>query len=470
MTQSQSLLDIHVHMTSAPAERHKSFAFAVPDGSTKVILRVAFDSPVLAQIPMTLFDPQGYRGTRVYPFARGEIREHLWVAPNDASQGGIPGNLVPGEWRVQLFARKLDQAVDLHLEVLAECGPVPDNVHIRSSGNRILNPEPGWYKGELHCHSTESTGEEPIETVIRSAGDADLDFLSLTDGFTISQWYKMRQFENGRVALLNGCELVGFFGHANVHGAHEWVDPFVDREDWGMNQAADAVHAQGGLFCVNHPLNARLGWRYHDFDWSKSDLIEIYSIPERINNNLQPLLWDRLLSLGHRIVGVGSTDSHNPFKPIWQLGKLLTWVYAPNLSEQGIIAGLRSGQVFVSRGPEIRFSAVNTQGAQVVMGGTLPLDQSRVTFEIKIKTDEPLNIFVLKNGFIFEMLAVEAGSGEWQTLNFSDTATQNAYYRFECHAIRMDANVNPAYFVWRDYETLRVFSNPIWIADPIIVR
>lgn len=453
-------------MFANTVERHREFTFAVPEGVSKLILRMSFDSPVLAQIPMTLFDPTGYRGTRIYPFVKGEIREQLWLAPDDASPGGIPGALPSGNWRTQLFARKLDQDVEFLLEVVAEFGLVPAPVVTDVQTNQIKNSEPGWYCGELHCHTTESTGEVPIATVIEAATQAKLDFLSLTDGLTVSQWYKARPFQNSQLAVLNGCELVGLYGHANAHGIHKWVDPFVDRPDWGMNQAADAVHAQGGLFCINHPLNARLGWRYHDFDWSKADMIEIYSVPERINNNIQAMLWDRQISLGYRVVGVGSTDSHNPFKPIWELGQVVTWVNAPNLSEQGILAGLRRGQVYVSRGPELRFSAEHVNGATAEMWESVPLDSKPVRFTLKVKTAEPLNVFIIKNGFIFDALSVDAGSNEWQTLTFEDTPTEDTYFRIEFHSHVFREGVNNAYMVWRDYETLRAFSNPIWVTSP----
>ena len=85
----------------------------------------------------------------------------------------------------------------------------------------------------------------------------------------------------------------------------EWVDVYVDREDWTMNQAADATHAQHGLFCVNHAYSGDLRWHDFSFDWNNADIIEIYHNLEGCNNGPMLSWWDHLLNSGYRIVGVG---------------------------------------------------------------------------------------------------------------------------------------------------------------------
>ena len=81
--------------------------------------------------------------------------------------------------------------------------------------------------------------------------------------------------------------------------------------------------------------------------------MEIYHNLEGANNNFQPGLWDLLLNQGHRIIGVGGTDSHDPFTGTDRLNQVVTWVYADELSEAGIIAGLRSGTAYISKRPEL---------------------------------------------------------------------------------------------------------------------
>ena len=56
----------------------------------------------------------------------------------------------------------------------------------------------------------------------------------------------------------------------------------------------------------------------------------------------------------------------------------------------------------------------------------------------------------------------EAASG-WQTVTFGDARTKQAYYRLELHALVK--NEKYPGIDWRDYETMRVMSNPIWVGD-----
>jgi len=457
------LLKVERHLTPKPRINYIDHRFHVPEGASKVGLILSFHSETMAQLFISLHDSSSFRGNRMNPGAKGHIVLELWVAPDDASQGGLPGPLPAGEWRAQLNIEHLGEEIDYRLEVYAEFGPVPASLIIAYPAGHVVKSEAGWYKGELHAHSTESDGKYTVETVVQAAIDARLDFLCLTDHFTISQWRKIAPLVNDHTALLRSCEITSHQGHANLHGISEWVDVYIDRPDWDMNQAADAVHAQGGLFCVNHPFSGDLGWRCHDFDWSRADLMEMYGNLEGPNNQLQLPLWDHHLRLGRRIIGVGGTDSHDPFEGLHKLGQSVTWVYAPELSEKGIIEGLRNGKVYVSRGPELRFTAVNSAGEQAEMWDSLPLSNGPVTFQVQIKSDQPLRLFILKNGYPFDMLPVEAQDSGWQTLTFVDEPEQPAYYRLELHTIFESEAYPDIHVKWRDFTTMQALSNPIWI-------
>jgi len=212
--------------------------------------------------------------------------------------------------------------------------------------------------------------------------------------------------------------------------------------------------------CVNHAFSGYLGWRTEDFDWDKVDLLEVYHNLEGPNNNMLLGLWDHHLRLGRRIVGVGGVDSHDPFVGLHALGQVVTRVYADELSERGIIAGLRRGQVYISRGPELYFSAVNSRGDQAEMWDTLALG-GPITFEVRLTCEQPLHIFVLKNGYPYEHQKVEASPGVWQTLSLLDEPAVPAYYRVEVHSVYPDeAHPNN---MWRDWTTIQAVSNPIWI-------
>ncbi len=455
------LLDVRRHLAPLPRIHYIDHHFQVPEGASKVGLAFSFHKEILAQLFISLHDPNGFRGNRMNPGARGDVLLELWVAPDDASEGGLVGDLPAGEWNARLDIEALGEETDYRLEVYADFGMVPKPLVVDYPEDHVVKLEPGWYRGELHAHSSESDGQYGVGAVVQAAVDRGLDYLALSEHFTVSQWRKMAAWIDAPIALLRSCEVTSHHGHANLHGMREWVDVYVDRPDWDMNQVADALHEQGGLFCVNHAFSGFLGWRAFDFDWRKADMMEVYHNLEGPNNHQQPSLWDHHLQAGMRIVGVGGIDSHNPYEGIHALGQAVTWVYAEELSEKGILDGLRKGKVYCSRGPELRFSALNGAGQRAEMWEALPLTGKPVTLEVSVKSALPLRVFMLRDGYFLDTRTTEAGIEGWQTVTFVDTPQQPTYYRVEIHTI-VKSDVY-RFVLWRDFTTTQVLSNPIWV-------
>jgi hypothetical protein len=459
MTERRVLLDVSEHLSPLPRIHYVNHTFSVQEDVSKVGLIFSFHKEWLAQLFISFFDPNGFRGNRMNPGAKGDITLELWATLNNASEGAIPGVLPKGEWRVQIDIERLGEEVDYHLEVYAEFDAVPEPTSIDFPDDVVQKPEAGWYQGELHAHSTESDGKYPVGTVIQAAIDTGLDFFALTDHFTVSQWRKFIPFLEQKVALLRSTEITSHHGHANLHGMKHWVDVYVDRPDWNMNDAANAVHAQGGLFCVNHAFSGDLGWRAYDFDWHNADMMEVYHNLEGINNLYQLSLWDQQLTGGYRVVGVAGIDSHNPFEGHHKLGQVMTWVYADQLSETGIIDGLRRGRVYISRGAQLRFT-VETDNAAAEMWETLSAAGSDIALHVDVLTDEEVNVFMFKNGYYFHAQNLQASS-DWQRVHFHDTPASSGYYRVEVHNRKRDEEY--PYITWRDHTTVRAISNPIWV-------
>ncbi|MDX2160962.1 MAG: CehA/McbA family metallohydrolase [bacterium] len=454
------LLDVRGEIAPEPRVHYLRHPFTVPEGVGRLHLTFDFHKERVAQLFIALFDPHAFRGCRMNPGGRGDIRLELWITPDDAGEGAIPGAIPAGEWTAQIDIEALEEVSPYHLTVQAATAPEPSTPFVLETSSPIVKAEAGWYRGELHAHSTESDGKQPVSTVIEAAIQAGLDFFALTDHFTVSQWRKLTPYA-AQIALLHSCEITSHQGHANVHGLNKWVDVYVDRPDWSMNAAADAVHTQGGLFCINHPFSGRLGWQAYDFDWDRADLIEVYHQLEGINNTYQVGLWDRLLASGHRIVGVAGIDCHDPFSEFQRLGQLVTWVYADALSEAGIIAGLRRGRVYFSRGAQVRFTA-EADGQTYHLWETAPL--SPVRLHIDVLNDSPearrVLLFVFKNGLFFHARWIDLAD-EWQTVTLDDTPSARTYYRVELHRPHSDSHA--PYLLWRDHHTMEAMTNPIWV-------
>lgn len=446
-----------------PRPHYVQHKFVVPEGAVRVEASLCYVRKHRVQLFLSLHDPDGFRGNRMNLTGYGELITELWVSQEDASPGGLPGPLPAGEWIAQIDIDHLNEEAPYTLEVRVETGQTRSPAAIVYPEGIVKRAESGWYRGELHCHSTESDGHASVEEVVKAAEASGLNFLALTDHFTTSQWRKLSTLaSSSRLAFLRSCEITSHHGHANLHGLKQWVDVFVDRAGWGMPQAADCTHEQGGLFCVNHPFSGGCSWRDHDFDWSKADLMEIYHALEGPNNNSQISWWDHLLNQGYRIIGVGGTDSHQPYQGHHALGQLTTWVDAPELSEAGILAGLVRGNVYVSRGAEMRLSAVNSQGETAVMGAQLSAKNQPVAFHLQYRWNKGLRLFIFRNGLLWNSLPLEHSDGEWLDYHF-EVPAEVAIFRVELHELYDDPDFMG--IEWRDYRSVQALGNPIWLKE-----
>lgn len=480
-TKGATLLRATGEVGPEASPRYLVHGFEVPPGATGVTARLLFYKERTCQLFLTLFDPKGYRGTRMDPAAHGEIELELSVGEGSASFGGIPGPLPPGRWQALIDVERTVERREYRLEITtshaspeAPSGSGPGEKLETGSDRRVVRRAlagEGWYRGELHTHSLHSDGRTPVAEQVEGARACGMDFLALTDHFTNAGWRDLEGFGGERPALMRGIELTGHGGHANLHGTGDWVSPFVDGPaldeggaevevgpdggGWDINSAARAVHEGGGLFCVNHPFAGDLGWRYHGFDWDLADMMEVYHRQEGAHNALQLGLWDEQLRRGRRIVGVAGTDSHHPRQGSHALGRCATCVHAPELSERGIVEGLRAGRAYVTLGPELEFYAEDA-GTRTGMGGEASAGGSLRLHVGLRNVDYPARLYLLKNGLFHESAAV--GPGE-ATVEFSDRPGEPGYYRLELYAsppqeVRSE----------RRPDLLLLLSNPIFVA------
>jgi len=436
--------------------------FSVPEQAQKV--GVIFSHERTNSFPWiypSLFDPNNYRGSQLKFIREGVAEYDLWVSRTESSRGCIPGEIPDGKWRVQLDITQLKGAERGMIEIYYETGEQTGSVPTPYFDDRIINHSPGWYCGELHSHTKESDGALPVNDLIEMAYSSGLDFLAITDHFTISQWWRIDESTLPDMTLLNSAEITSQNGHANIHGIKKWVDVFIDRNDWNANQAAEETHKQGGLFCINHAMSSLLAWRHFDFNWENADLFEIYHSLEGANNIPQIGIWDALLREGYRTIGVAGTDSHYPGNEIEELGKVVTWVHANELSQNGIIDGLKAGNVFISFGPKIEFLIRNDNDSTAHMGGRIKSNGKPLKLSISVESDKPSRVTIIKNGFFLESMPVEPKSETSQVVEYIDNNPRPGYYRFELH----DVKNNPTYrgIEWRDFTTIQALSNPIWV-------
>ena len=439
--------------TTAPYLRH---AFTVPEGAGRLRVSLAFDKPGLCQLYLSVFGPGGYRGTRMLPGAVGPIEETLEFGEGFASLGALPGAVEAGDWQAFLDLERTAFTVEYTLTVEAAERTAANAATHEAAQNG--HDTPGWYRGELHSHTHHSDGNSSTPELVAAARRYGLDFLALTDHFTTAAWPELRSLAGPDLCVITGLEVTGHRGHANLHGLRDWVNPFVDEpETWSINDAARATREQGGLVCVNHPFALDLGWRYHEFDWSLCDAIEIYHHLEGSSNTAMLTLWDGLLRAGHRISGVAGTDSHDANAGRHRLGQAMTCVGAEALRPEAILAGVRAGRAYVTLGPTLEFTA-HADGHRVGMGETLEA-KGELKLEARIAALRfPARVIVIKNGFYHAHRDIAASPDE-TVLEFADAAPGTGYYRLEAFALDAQREDH----VGREWRNTLLLSNPIFV-------
>lgn len=465
---------LHAWGTVSPgrAPRYDVYEFEVPAGAKRVTARLRYRKEHVCQLFLSLFDASGtYRGTRMDPAAAGDMDVELAVGERAAGWGGVPGPLPAGRWLALVDVERTTEEHDYSLQITAGYAePEGEETREPAAPEAADIPGEGWYRGELHAHSLHSDGRTPVAEQVETAQSVGLDFLALTDHFTSAGWRELRPPEGRHLALLRGIELTGHAGHANLHGLDGWVSPFVDGPahdgdgasarvgpdggSWDINAAARAVRRRGGLFCINHPFAGDLGWRYHDFDWDLADMMEVYHRQEGAHNALQLGLWDEQLRRGRRVVGVAGTDSHHPRQGSHALGRCATCVHASELTESGIIEGLRAGRAYVSLGPDLEFRAEGPSG-EARMGEELPAKESLRLHVGLHNLRYPARLYLLKNGLFQENAEVWPGDAQ---LEFRDRPERPGYYRLELYAAAPQEVRGE-----RRPEMLLLLSNPIFV-------
>ena len=447
-----------------PHQEYIQHTFNVPEGITGLRLEFDYKNEDTNTLYISIYDPRGFRGNKMKPGKKGDVHLEMWMDGDHSSTGALPGEITAGKWRVQvdIAAVKTDQTYCI--KILGIEGDKPQKPFCLDTSDRVIETGKRYYKGELHCHSDESDGKSPVADVVREAQRLGLDFLAMTDHITISHWARLQEMGNVPMALLHSCEITSRHGHANMHNIQKWVNVYTDGDDWDMNKAADEVHRQGGLFCVNHAFSGgRLGFRSFYFDWNKADLMEIYHNLEGCNNQPMTSFWDHLMLQGYRLIGVGGTDSHDPYTGMHKLGNCLTYIFTDELSEVGIIRGLKKGNVFVSKGAQIRFSAKDEQG-NVYQMGDCASGKGKLTLSVNTLCDEPIRAFIIRDGLIMDYFNLDNQPGEWHKIQVEVPIEGASFYRVELHAMDVESH-DPKYpgILWRDHESMRAYSNPIFI-------
>ena len=267
----------------------------------------------------------------------------------------------------------------------------------------VLKPAAGWYHGDLQTHTHHSDAPGSLQELVDAAQQQGLDFVAVTDHNTITSWPYLAEVGGDSLLLIPAEEITTYYGHANVWGSLRWHD-FRLRSAALMAEVAAEARAAGGLFSINHPRTGGPPWELGtDFAF---DCLEVWNGWWTWRNDEALALWEKLLQAGRRVIAVGGSDRHqgsvSGAQALLAVGQPTTWVYAPELSVRGILAGLRAGRVCVSNsptGPRVDLEVETEEGRRVNMGGELALAPAEpVTVRVRVWGAAGCSLRLLANG------------------------------------------------------------------------
>lgn len=420
-------------LTAADVKHHIPHTFIVPEGCTKLTIRLHFAplraSGIRNMLTLTLFDPDGFRGAG----HRGGDTHEVEITPTGATPGYFAGTLPAGEWTVQIDTHMIlpGDPVTYTLDIATEEGsdtsitPVPRN---KPDYSRVANPNPGWYRGDLHSHTVHSDASWSAQELVAAARSQGLDFIALTDHNTISPQPEMATLGDETLLTLGGQELTTFWGHAVCLGAHdEWIDWRVDREGQSMATIATQLYEQGMLYVIAHPYAigdpycTGCRWLYPEMMPGTARLIEVWNGPwfgdhplERNANEDGLAFYYRCLNEGRQLVMTAGSDAHGPKH--YERGPGFNVVYANELSERGILDALAAGRSYLSVGPVLQIHAQSVVDDDVTMGERLAAAwRTDITFTATWQAAPAgAMLRLIVNGAVYQQHAVdESGEQAW---------------------------------------------------------
>jgi hypothetical protein len=396
----------HVTRADQAANPYYYTPFDVPAGTTRIEVTLTYAKAEDCVVDLGAFDPRdtGYPTAEGFRGWSGGARDRYFIATDDATPGYVHGAIQPGTWNVILGLYKVPEAgVDVTVTIALDATPRP------------LEPQPartfpvrkgeGWYKGDLHCHTFHSDARGAPELLHAAARQAGLDFLAIADHNTITQRRYFHRQSSPDLVFVRAMEVTTAVGHANVYGVDDWID-------FRMTRPSDAhvleklVHDKGGLLSINHD-KPTIPW---DYDFPVADCQEVWQSTWMAWNWISLDRYQRRLASGMKLSAIGGSDFHQPDRLLPEgplvLARPTTVLFLPELSEDAVLAAMKSGHGYVTESPSGPHLEIRAGAA--VMGETATTIRALDVSVQGAKGD--LLVLIDATGSLAEL---EIGSDDW---------------------------------------------------------
>ena len=213
----------------------------------------------------------------------------------------------------------------------------------------LIKPDRPFYRGNLHCHTTNSDGAWAPKAVIEAYRAMGYDFLAVTDHRHVSF---PTAYMAGSMLVLPGIELDYVLPQEVVHivgfGMEQDILPRLDYER-GPQNGINVIRACGGRAIVAHPhwsLNTMATLSaFHNVTAA-----EVYNTMSVMRPDSANIL-DVTAAHGRLYPFVASDDSH---AYAGEQGISYTMVQAEALTADAIKAAMDAGLFYASQGPRLK--------------------------------------------------------------------------------------------------------------------
>ncbi|CAH7345100.1 conserved hypothetical protein [Vibrio chagasii] len=407
--------------------------FDVPAGSHSVI--ITGTTVTKGFLYAAAYDAnQAFRGKVLFEKAH----KSLTIQPENSGLGAIDGAIPLGEWFLELYNLegefRTERAMQYQVDVLCseelvnsdaelELTPTVTSDHdIEFDYSYMLSSDSRWYRGDLHAHTQLSDGHNTLAAAKDIVESQGLDFFFFTEHNICQPKLPVSK----QCLFLPALEVTTDLGHFNVHGSVKSLD-LRDVEhssqatmEAGLNLAKSGHSSLG----INHPMMKPWHWHYDQVDLGQVSTFEVCcdptwsTSPKATEEAL--LVLNEMWNCGQRITAIGGSDSHlepherNPKSDEPSIyGDPSTFVYSHGLSGEGILSGLRNGQVYLERRCGLKFD--------INLGDLLPGNDSQgqaLTYRIAVSDAEnPYYAECVVDGEVVERIAL---SDELQSIHIDE--------------------------------------------------
>lgn len=451
-------------------------SIVIPGGMPRLLLEGIFAEGNRCMGAIIAEDPTGK--IRLQRFlSYGELRIGISNQAEETSPGAVAGSIQEGIWKFSI-AFFTDKKITFKLKISDRLKALPENLTGGSwmdsdlvmsremySFQKIYQSESRWYKGDFHTHTRLSDGKETLEGAMKKALDMKMDFYTPTEHNVIhTGWCKTS------LLILPGIEITTEKGHMNLIGITKMPEKVMDIvtameenkiEKYMMQTIEEATH-HGWITSINHPFLTIWQWKYANTDLNSIDCLEIMNDPTypyaRQANEKTLNFWNELWKDGHKIWGIGGSDSHNLIEERYEGSEHPsiaadpgTFVFCEGLSPENLVNGVKKGRICVSRFcciiPEIIIDERKYFPGDEISNTSPKINYSAYITEAEIEPE----VYIIVDGFKRKIEVKKTGEQSYKTE--STVYINNDHW----HWIRLEVRS-------KDQQLLG-FTNPIYTGD-----